>query len=82
MFFPRCHRLPLVKLAPRAVWAFMMRSVSSSSVGMKRRAMVIIMASSWAGTPTRLKGFSKCSMPSVRTIGDVVYVRREEKTIK
>jgi hypothetical protein len=35
-----------VKSAPRAICAFMMRSVSSSSVGMNRSAMVIIIASS------------------------------------
>ena len=47
--FAREIRLPLSKSAPRAIWAFMILSVSSSRVGMKRRAMVIIMASSWAG---------------------------------
>ena len=50
----------------------MMRSVSSKRVGMKRSAMVIIMASSWAGTPKRRKGISSASMPSVKTMGLVV----------
>ena len=45
---------------------------------MNRRAMVIIMASSWAGTPIFLKGRSRDSMPSVSTMGDVVKVIRED----
>ena len=72
MFLARCQRLPFTKSAPREDWAFMMRSVSSKSVGMKRSAMVIIMASSCAGTPKRRNGIRRSSMPSVRTIGLVV----------
>lgn len=75
-------QIPAGKSAPREDWAFMIRSVSSSSVGMKRSAMVIIIASSWAGTPKRRNGFKSASIPSVRTIGLVVYVRSEEKPIR
>ena len=63
---------------PRAICAFMILSVSSSRVGMKRRAMVIIMASSWAGKWMHLQaGISSCSMPSVRAMGEVVSVRSD-----
>ena len=72
MFFALCQRLPFTKSAPLEDCAFMMRSVSSRSVGMKRSAIVIIMASSCAGTPIRLNGMRSASMPSVRTIGLVV----------
>ena len=66
---------PVEKLAPRACCARMMRSASSARVGMKRRAIVIMSASSWAGTPMGLSGRSIISSPSVSRIGDVVSVR-------
>lgn len=47
MAFARSTKLPLSKSAPRAAWAFIILSVSSISVGIKRSAMVIIMANSW-----------------------------------
>ena len=65
----RSMRFPLSKSAPRAFWADMILSVSSISVGMKRRAMDIIMASSWTGTRTLFRGPSRASMPSVRAMG-------------
>ena len=65
-------RFPLSKSAPRAFWADMILSVSSISVGMNRRAMDIIMVSSWTGTRKRFKPFSSRSRPSVRLMGLVV----------
>jgi hypothetical protein len=44
---------------------------------MKRRAMVIIMASSWAGIPILFPGQQKVSIPSVSCMGDVVSVSME-----
>ena len=73
----RANRLPLSKSAPRAIWAFMILSVSSSRVGMNRRAMVIIIASSWAGKPIRANGDINRSSPSVRAMGEVVRVNSE-----
>ena len=67
-----CTRFPLSKSAPRAFWADMILSVSSISVGINRRAMDIIMASSWTGTWSRLRPLSSRSSPSVRLMGLVV----------
>ena len=47
---------------------------------MKRRAMDIIMAISWAGTPMREAGFSIFSRPSVSMMGVVVRVSSAAKT--
>jgi hypothetical protein len=52
-------------------------SVSSSRVGINLRAIVIIIASSWAGNLITLKGLSNSSKPSVRAIGEVVRVKIE-----
>ena len=68
----RCTRLPVSKAAPRAFWALIILSVSSMSVGMKRSAMVIIMASSCAGKPILCSGLAARSMPSVSSMGEVV----------
>ena len=54
----------------------MILSVSSMSVGMKRSAIDIIIASSCTGTLIFLRGPSKLSRPSVRRMGEVVYVSR------
>ena len=51
----RSARLPVVKSAPRAIWAIRSRSYSSRSIGMKRSAIEIITAISWEGIPTRCK---------------------------
>ena len=67
-----CIRLPVSKSAPRAFWADMILSVSSISVGMKRRAMDIIMDSSWTGTLMAFRGFISRSRPSVSWMGEVV----------
>ena len=56
----------------------MILSVSSSSVGIKRSAMVIIMASSWDGRPSFARGRNRRSMPSVMATGFVVRVSSEE----
>ena len=64
--------LPVSSWAPRAFWAFIILSVSSMRVGMKRRAMLIIIASSCTGKCSLPKGFSSCSMASVSTMGLVV----------
>ena len=63
---------PLSSMAPRAFWAFMILSVSSIRVGINRRAMLIIMASSCTGKCNLPKGLSSCSMASVSTMGLVV----------
>ena len=64
--------LPVSKSAPRAFWALMILSVSSMRVGMKRRAIHIIMDSSCTGTLIFFKGFRSFSSPSVREMGEVV----------
>ena len=68
----RSMRLPFSKSAPRAFWAHMILSVSSMSVGINRRAMHIIILSSWTGTRIFFSGFISCSRPSVREMGEVV----------
>ena len=68
----RWKMLPDSKSAPRAFWADMILSVSSISVGMKRRAMDIIIASSWMGIFSFFSGDSRCSSASVRLMGLVV----------
>src|SRR5690606_34875346 len=68
---------PVSRSAPRACWALTMRSSSSSSVGTKRSAMVIIIAISWAGKPRRWPGFSSHSRASARATGEVVRVTRD-----
>src|SRR5690606_30315973 len=65
---------PVSKSAPRAFWAFIIRSSSPARVGMKRRAMLIISAISWFGTPTRRPGASSHSKASVIATGEVVKV--------
>ena len=65
-------RLPLSKSAPLAFWAEMILSVSWMRVGMKRRAMLIIMDSSWTGKLSFFKGRKSFSNPSVKRMGEVV----------
>ena len=72
MALARCIRLPLSKSAPLARWADMILSVSSIRVGIKRRAMDIIMASSCTGTLIFFSGPSRDSSPSVSRMGEVV----------
>jgi hypothetical protein len=74
--------LPLSKSAPRAVCAFIILSVSSRRVGIKRRAIVIIIASSWEGRPTTFIGDSNLSMPSVSVMGFVARVKSEDPNIR
>ena len=68
----RWKMFPDSKSAPRAFWADMILSVSSMRVGMKRRAMDIIMLSSWTGTLIFFKKPNRDSSPSVREMGLVV----------
>ena len=70
--------LPDSKSAPLACWALMILSVSSISVGMNLRAIVIIRAISWLGRPIFENGLSSFSRPSVSSIGLVVSVRIDE----
>ena len=70
--FARAIRLPDSKSAPRAFCADMILSVSSISVGMKRSAMHIIIASSCTGSLIFFSGLSRLSSPSVSEIGEVV----------
>ena len=72
--FAFCMMFPLSKSAPRAIWAFMILSVSSMRMGIKRRAMDIIMAISWTGTLNFFRKPRPFSMPSVRAFGVVVRV--------
>ena len=72
---------PDSKSAPLACCAFMILSVSSSRVGINLSAMDIIIAISCAGRPNRSNGLSSRSIPSVRRIGVVVSVRREDPII-
>ena len=72
MALARWNRFPSSKLAPLAFWAEMILSVSSMRVGMKRRAMLIIMASSWTGTFSFFSGPNRLSKPSVSRMGEVV----------
>ena len=71
----RSARLPVVKSAPRAIWAIRSRSYSSRSIGMKRSAIEIITAMSCEGIPTRCSGRSSRSIPPTRSEGRVVMVR-------
>ena len=68
----RRSRLPVSKSEPRAFCADIILSVSSMSVGMKRSAMVIIIAKSCTGTCRCRSGESSRSMPSVKSSGEVV----------
>ena len=51
-------------------------------MGTNRRAMVIIMANSWTGTWSLVRGFSSRSMASVSWVGEVVKVRMEVARIR
>ena len=77
----RFTMFPVSKSAPLAIWAFMILSVSSSRIGMNRRAMDMIMATSCTGTRNSFRGFIIFSMPSVRLLGVVVRVMMEEPII-
>ena len=72
--------LPVKKSAPRDCCAFMILSVSSMSVGTKRRAIVIIIASSCAGTPMDLSDERIASSASVSFSGLVVNVRSDDSS--
>ena len=78
----RLKIFPLSKSAPRAICAFMILSVSSNKIGMKRRAMDIIMATSCTGTLNTFKGPIIFSIPSVRLFGVVVSVITEDPMIR
>lgn len=69
---------PLSKSAPLACCAFMILSVSSRRIGMKRRAIDIIIATSWTGTFSLFRGWSSFSIPSVSRWADVVNVIMED----
>ena len=73
--------LPDATSPPRLRCAFISLSLSASKIGTNRRAIVIIIANSCAGSPHRLNGESKLSMPSASSIGVVVKVSRPEKLI-
>ena len=68
----RWVRLPVSISAPRAFCAFIILSVSSIRVGIKRSAMVIIIAISCTGTLIFFSGPISTSMASVSSIGEVV----------
>ena len=74
MAFAFWIRFPVSKSAPLAIWAFMILSVSSTRIGIKRRAMDIIIEISWTGAPTLFRKPRPFSMPSVSALGVVVKV--------
>ncbi len=80
--FARWRRLPLSKSAPRACCAFMILSVSSMRIGMKRSAIDIIIEISCTGTPTFFRAPSPFSRPSVSWFGVVVSVMSEEPSTR
>ena len=82
MLLARWMMFPLSRSAPRAIWAFMILSVSSRRMGMNRRAMDIIMATSWTGTWIFFRGSKSSSMPSVSAFGVVVKVIRDDPMIR
>ncbi len=65
-------RLLLSKSAPPGLLGFDDLVRLFRQGGIKRRAMDIIMASSWAGSPFPRRGDMSCSSPSVRAMGEVV----------
>src|SRR5699024_4703906 len=67
-------RLPVMNVEPLALCALMIFSVSSMSVGMKRRLIDIIIAISCTGTLSTLSGRQMRSIASVRDSGLVVSV--------
>ena len=67
---------PLENVAPRLICARYTVCSSKVNWGRKRRAMPIIMDSSCAGTPMRLKGCSRYSNASVMSSVAVVRVSR------
>ena len=71
---------PVSRSAPRAFCAFIIRSISSISTGIKRKASVIIMARVCTGTFITFSGESRRSKPSVSMVGVVVYVSSELTT--
>src|SRR6056297_2789371 len=79
IFFIRLTIFLLSKSAPRAICAFIIFSVSSIKVGIKRRAIVIIIAISCAGIGILiiLNIDNNLSIPSVSAIGEVVNVNQE-----
>ena len=81
MALARLKMLPLSKSAPLAICAFMILSVSSNNIGIKRSAMDIIMATSCTGTLNTFKGPIIFSIPSVKLFGVVVSVITEDPII-
>ena len=81
MAFAFLIRFPLSKSAPLAICAFMILSVSSIKMGMKRNAIDIIMAISCTGRCINFRGLIAFSIPSVRLLGVVVSVMMEEPII-
>jgi small subunit ribosomal protein S13 len=81
-FLIRFNKFPLSNSAPLAIWALIIFSVSSIKVGIKRRAIVIIMAISCAGTLIIFKKDNIFSIPSVRAIGEVVRVSHDVDKIR
>ena len=72
---------PELKSSPRDFCALITLSVSSSNVGTNRIAIVIIIASSCAGTPIFFSGDKSFSVASVNFSGEVVKVNKLDKII-
>ena len=70
-------RPPVSKLAPLAFCAEMIFCVSSKRVGMKRSAMLMIIAISCTGTLMSASGFIRLSVPSAISTGVVVRVSND-----
>ena len=82
MFFTLWIIFPLSKSAPRAICAFIILSVSSRRIGIKRSAIDIIMEISCTGTWIFFNGPSRLSSASVSWFGVVVSVISEEPIIR
>jgi len=68
---------PVLKLAPLAICASLILSISSRNVGTNLRAMDIIIAISCDGILRALRGRRSLSIPLTNSVGDVVMVRIE-----
>ena len=66
---------PWWKSTPRLACAFLIRSVSSVRVGIKRRAKEIDLAILWTGTKRSFRGANNHSLAFVLSLGFVVAVK-------
>ena len=82
MLFILLNILPDSKSAPLASCAFIILSVSSTRIGIKRSAIDIIIATSCTGTFTLFNGLRSFSIASVSWLGVVASVIIEDPIIR